>query len=339
MRLKGPQAVAALRKPDPVIRFTLLSGSDSSASRLLGARLLKALEAEKIVTGMAQLKADPRWLADEAASLSMFGGPRLLWIEPAGEDILPAVEGLLALPRSEAPAVAIVASTLKKTSALLKFADKHPHCLHIASEPLSPREQVGTVMELASAEGLRVAPPLAERIAGEANGDLILARLELQKFALYLAAGTENMRDLDEATVDALGIDQGEADLGRPGDLAMAGDLPGLADELSLLESGGIDPIPVVRALQRRLLMLAPLRARIEQGQSPDSVIGNVWARDKAIAARILPRWDAARLAEAFARVQGLERELLLRPVPGSAALGETLMQIARVAAAGRALG
>ena len=27
-----------------------------------------------------------RWLADEAASLSMFGGSRLLWIEPAGEE-------------------------------------------------------------------------------------------------------------------------------------------------------------------------------------------------------------------------------------------------------------
>lgn len=339
MRLKSAQAAVALGQPDPAIRFTLLSGSDNSTSRLLAGRLLKALKAEKVVTSTAQLKSDPGWLADEAASLPMFGGARLLWVEPAGEDILPAVESLLALPRSEAPALGIVASTLKKTSALLKLAEKHPQCLHVASEPLPPREQVGAIMDLATAEGLRVAPQLAERIASEANGDLILARLELQKFALFLDAGPENSRELDEATVDALGIDQGEADLNRPGDLALAGDLPGLADELALLETGGIDPIPVVRAVQRRLLMLAPLRARIEQGQSVDSAVGNVWARDKAAVARILPRWDSARLSEAFARIQTLERELLLRPVPGSAALGETLMQVARVAAARRQRG
>ena len=57
----------------------------------------------------------------------------------------------------------------------------------------------------------------------------------------------------------------------------------------------------------------------------------SVW-RDKAAVARILPKWPATRLAEAFARVQKLERELLLQPVPGSAALGETLLQLARAA-------
>jgi DNA polymerase-3 subunit delta len=204
--------------------------------------------------------------------------------------------------------------------------------LHVASEPLSARDQVAAVLELGRAEGLRISPTLGERIAEEAGGDLMLARLELQKFALYADASPERPQDLDEQVVDALGIDQSETDQGRPGDLALAGDLAGLSAELALLDGAGIDPIPVVRALQRRLLMLAPLRARIEGGQRADAVLASVWKRDKAAVQRILPRWTAPRLAEVFARVQKLERDLMLRPLPGSAALGETLLQIARAA-------
>jgi DNA polymerase-3 subunit delta len=102
------------------------------------------------------------------------------------------------------------------------------------------------------------------------------------------------------------------------------------------MEAAAMDAIPVLRALQRRLLMLAPLRARIESGQPIGSVTQSVWQRDKHVVSRILPRWTAPRLSEAFQRVQKLERELLLRPVPSAAALGETLLQLARVAASQR---
>lgn len=105
---------------------------------------------------------------------------------------------------------------------------------------------------------------------------------------------------------------------------------------MALLDGAAMDAIPVVRALQRRLLMLAPLRAKIDQGQRPDAVLQSVWKRDKQMVGRILPRWTSPRLSEAFGRVQKLERDLLLRPVPSGAALGETLMQLARVAASQR---
>lgn len=332
MKVPAGRGGTVVDQPAPATRLFLFSGADASTSRLLAQRLRQSLGAEKVAATGTQLKSDPRWLADEAASISMFGEPRLLWVEPAGEEIVPAVQALLDLPRAEAVALAIVSSSFKKDSGLRKLGDTHPGVAHIASEQMSPREQAGMVMELATAEGLRVLPQLAQRIAEEANGDLQLAKLELQKFALYLDAQPGAAKDLDEEVVDQLGIDQAEADLNRPGDLALAGELSGLSDELQLLESSAVDAIPVVRALQRRLLMLAPLRAKIDNGQRTDSVLGSVWKRDKAAVARILPRWSAARLADVLARVQKLERELLLQPVPERAALGEALLQIGRAA-------
>lgn len=336
MRLDRSRAAAALDRPDSKHHFFLFSGADNSNSRLLAQRLLATLKAEKVAATGAQLKSDLAWIVDEAASLPMFGGTRLLWIEPAGEEIVPAVEALLACARVEAPAVAIAGAALRKDSALGKLVDASPLALHVASEAQTPREQVGSIQELGRAEGLVVTPELAERIAEEAGGDLLLAKLELQKFALYAGAAPDQPMPLDEEVVDALGIDQSEADLGRPGDLALAGDLHALAAELSLLEGAGLNEISVVRALQRRLLMLVPLRARIDGGQSAGAVTATVWKRDKAMVQRILPRWTAPRLSEAFQRVQKLERELLLSPVPETAALGETLVQLARVAAARR---
>lgn len=320
-----------LDRPDAAARLYLFSGNDQSNSRLLAARLLSALGAEKVAVTGAQLKSDPGWLSDEAASISMFGGKRLLWVEPAGEESLAALEAMLALPTVEAPTVAITNGALRKDSGLAKLADKRDGALHIVSEPLTGRDLVAAVLELGRAEGLHIAPQLGERIAEEAAGDLMLARLELQKFALYCEASPDTPKDLSEDTVDALGIDQSETDHSRPGDLALAGDLPGLGLELALLEGSGIDPIPVVRALQRRLLMLAPLRARLDAGQRPDDVMRTVW-RDKEAVRRILPRWTSARLSDAFARVQRLEKELLLRSVPPAATLGETLLEVARAA-------
>ena len=52
------------------------------------------------------------------------------------------------------------------------------------------------------------------------------------------------------------------------GDLALSGDVRGLGTALSGMDDGGKKTIPIIRALQRRLLMLAPIRARIDAGES-----------------------------------------------------------------------
>ena len=51
---------------------------------------------------------------------------------------------------------------------------------------------------------------------------------------------------------------------------------------------------------------------------------------------RLLATWSAARLAEAAERVGTLEKQLMLSTVPDEAALGETLVTLARVAGRAR---
>ena len=102
------------------------------------------------------------------------------------------------------------------------------------------------------------------------------------------------------------------------------------------LVSGMPDAVPVVRALQRRLLMLAPARARMEHGQSLDAAMTSfgksLFFRDKSMVAKLLRTWDAKGLATVAERTGRLERELMFGPAPDGPVLGEELLAIARSA-------
>ena len=324
----------ALDGPDPAIRFYLFHGPDEAGSRSLAAQLLKGLgNADKFVVLGQAVRSDPATLADEAGAISLFGGKRAIWVEPAGDEIAEGVEALLEAPASESSVIA-VAGSLRKTSALLKLAEAHPLALsHISYVP-EGRDLERIVVDLGREQGLRVAPDLARRIAAAAAGNQAVAMQELAKFALYLAVDPANPRDLDPDTLDLLGADSAEADLMRVGDLALAGRIDALLDELARLPHGGTEAVPILRALQRRLRMLAPLRARIERGERVDAVMTSMgkalfW-KDKPLIERLLSAWPAERLAEAASRVAALERQIMLRPLADEAALGETLVTVAR---------
>ncbi len=330
----------AFERPDPAVRFYLLHGPDEAGSRALANLLLKGLgDAEKFILAGQAVKSDPALLVDEAGAMALFGGKRAIWIEPAGDEIAEGVEALLEAPASESPVVAL-AGSLRKTSALLKLAEAHPSALAHCSYVPEGRDMERVVMELAQGAGLQVTPDLAQRIAAAANSNQAIAARELEKFALYLGAYPTQPIELDHAIVDLIGADSAEADLMRLGDLALAGRMDELLDELARLPHGGSEAIPVLRALQRRLLMLAPLCARVERGESVDGVMASMgkalfW-KDKPLVQRLLIAWSAERLTEAALRVSTLERQIMLSPLNDEAALGETLITLARAAGRGR---
>jgi DNA polymerase III subunit delta len=322
-------------QPDPAIRFYLLHGPDEAQSSALGDRLAAALKASKQAIGSGALRSDAALLADEAAAIDMFGGAKLLWIQPAGEEIAAAVGALLDAAACESPAVA-VAGRLGKGSGLLKLAEAHARALAHASYELDARDAERLVAELARGEGLRVEADVASRIAEACANDQRLIARELAKFALYLDASPASPKTLGHEAVDSVGAEGGGDFLGIA-DLALAGDVMGLGAELGRLDSGGKEAIPVIRSLQRRLLMLAPIRARIDSGERLQAVMTSMgkslfW-KDKPMVEKMLGMWDSAGLARVLDRTGSLERRLMRGDSPPAAeALGEELVAIARQA-------
>ncbi len=326
----------SVEQPDRSIRFYLFHGPDDAGSRALAERLLKALGAEKTAIAGSEVKSDPALLASEAGAISLFAGARLIWIDPAGEDIVEGVQALLDAPAVENPVVAIVAAGLRKTSALLKLAEAHGAALAHASYAPEGRDADRMVIDAGRAEGLRIEPDLAARIAAACNANQAILAFELAKFALYVDASPDRPMELTHDVVDLLGADSGEGDMMRLGDLALAGRARDLFDELDRVALTGNEAIPVVRALQRRLLQLAGLRARVEQGQSVDAVMTSMgkalfW-KDKVLMRQLLSGWSAGRLAQMLERSAALEKSIIFSDEPPVAALEEELATIARAA-------
>ncbi|HEU0284293.1 MAG TPA: DNA polymerase III subunit delta [Sphingomicrobium sp.] len=325
----------AVDEPDPKVRFYLFHGTDESQSSALGDRLVAALKASKHGIAGGALRGDPALLADEAGAIDMFGGAKVLWIQPAGEEIVAAVEALLDAPASESPVVAIT-GRLGKASGLLKLAESHELALSHVSYELDARDAERLVAELARTEGLRTQPGTAARIAEACANDRRMIVQELAKLALYLDASPNAPKDLGSDALDAVGAETGGDFLGIA-DLALAGDVRSLGDALSRMEAGGRDAIPIVRSLQRRLLMLAPIRARIDAGERSQAVMTSMgkslfW-KDKPKVERMLGLWDSAGLARVSERAGELERRLMRGDSPPAAeALGEELVAIARQA-------
>jgi len=335
----------AVDQPAAVTRFYLFHGPDEGQSRALAARLLEALGASKFVVAAGAIKSDPAALVDEAAAMSLFGGKRVIWVEPATKDIEDGVAALLDAAAVESVVVAI-AGPLTRASGLLKLAEASSRALAFASYPPEDQDAERMVIDLGRRFGLKIGSPIAARLADSSGSDQAIVAQELRKFALYLGASPEVPRELDHDALDAVGTENNEGDFLRLADLALTGEIDQLADELARLPSGGNDAVPVVRSLQRRLLMLAPLRARVERGERADAVMASLgkslFFKDQAKVRRMLSKWSAEDLATAAERAGKLERELmrpLARPnsgVPDREALGEELLAIARKARARR---
>jgi len=324
----------ALDNPDPANRFYLFYGPDESQSRAHGERLLRALGAEKSVVAAQSAKFDPAILADEAGAIGLFGGRTAIWIEPAGDEIAAAVEALLEAPAVQSPVIAI-AGALRKTSALVKIAEGHKLALaHISYEP-DGRDMARVVEDAARAEGLRLGPGIPSRIASAAGNDCGIVAQELAKIALYLGASPEKPAEVDDAALEAIGAG-GEGQWSRLADLALSGDIAALAAELEHIPASA-EPITVIRALQRRLLTLAPIRARVERGERPHDAVASagksVFWKEKELVAKLVGLWDSAALARVAERSGELERRLMRSDSPPAAdALEEELIAIARTA-------
>ncbi len=325
----------AVDQPDPRHRLFLLFGPDNAQARALGDRLVAALGASRLIVSGSSVKSDPASLPSEAGALSLFGGKRVVWVEPAGEDIIAGVAALFEAPPPESPVVAI-AGDLKTSSGLRKLAESSPMAMAIACYPPSDEEAARMVVDMGRRHGLEIGGAVAARVAAGCDNDRALVEQELVKLALYLDASPNAPVRLTQDALDAVGADTNDGNVMRLADTALAGDLDRLVEDLAQLSPGGTEAIPVIRALQRRLLILAPARARVERGQSPNDVMAaigrSLFWKDKNLIEQLLAKWDAKRLAALSQRVGALERDLMFTPMPERDALGEELIAIARAA-------
>ncbi|TCP35681.1 DNA polymerase III subunit delta [Sphingomonas sp. BK235] len=336
MKATEARLTAALDRPPADLRLYLLHGPDEATAQAHAARLARALGAgtERVDLDGATLRGDPARLSDEAAAISLFGDTRYIRVSAAGEEILDAVLALLDADTAGNPVV-VIAPTIKATGKLVKAAIESDRALAFACYPPNARDAAAVVGELGRAEGLRIAPAAVQRIVRASDGDRAVMAREVEKLALFLDAAPDRPADADEDALDVVGADIAEGEIGDVVLAATGGDVPALVDGLRRMAGADTSPIPLLRALGRRLLSLAEMRAAIDSGEGVDQVMKRhrVFWREEAATAAALRRWRLPALAAALAAARRTEREVIAAGPAGRVVAESFLLRLAQRAA------
>jgi len=337
MAAKSAAIERALDSADPSVRCYLLYGPDESGSRALAQRLANALgqDAERIDLDAPRIIADPALLADEAASVSLFGGARHIRVEGVTDSCLPAVEALLEAPAAGNPVV-LIGGALKRDAKLVKLMEASGAAMLFASYAPEGADAERLAMMLAREQGLRLDADVARRLAEASGGDRAVLASEIEKLALYADATPEHPREANHAMFDAIAADIGEADLTRFVDAVLGGQEALLERELTRLAGEGQEGIPLVRALLRRLLAMAAVRTEVDRGATPSAAADRagrtLFWKEKIAVTRDVGRWPSMRIARAIERLGLLDRELRRSAGPGTIGADAEFFAIARAA-------
>ena len=331
----------AMDASSPDVRLFLLYGPDEAGSMALVKRLERAMgdQAERIDLDGPTLRGDPARLADEAASLSMFGDRRWIRVSGAGEESVAAVEALLTAPQAGNPVV-IVAGAIKATSKLAKLCLDHPAALAFASYAPDDKDAAQIVTGLARERGLRLTPDLARRIAEAAGNDRALMAGEVEKLALYCDATPEQPADASTEAFDALSAEAVEADVGPLVNAVFGGDIDTLHHELSMMAASGTALASVTRPLIARAMLIGQIHAEAERGGSLDRAVEAmgraIFWKDKPLVQRQARAWPLDAVARLMHRLLEAERATRDSRGPGDIAVRQALLAISRQAARSR---
>lgn len=297
-------------RPRADVRLYLFHGPDEAGAADLARRLVASMgEAERLDLDGAALKKEPGRLADEAASVSLFGGARVIRAAPIGEESLEALTLLLDADQAGAPVIA-VAPGVRASGKIVRLALDHDRALSIACYAPTGAEADRLVATMLSEQGLRPGPGVARQLAEAGGGDRAVIACEVEKLALYLDAAPDRPRDASADDLAAIGADLGEAELSAAVAALVGGDAGALGAALAQLDAAGGSAIPWLRALQRRLIALAEMRADVDRGEGLERVMkaNRVHFREEAATAKALRRWTPLMLTEALARLRAAER-------------------------------
>lgn len=342
MIIKSHEADRYVAKPPKDLAIALVYGPDAGLVQERAEKLLKSVVPDLTdpfnVSDLSEsvLADDPARLADEAASISMMGGRRVVRVRGASNDLAELFESFMDDPvvgtKGGEALVVIEAGDLAKTSALRKLFDGHKTAVAVQCYPDSVRDLGDVVRDALRAEGLSIAPDALEDAVSRLGSDRGVTRREIEKLLLYMYG----KKQVTLEDVRAVMGDEAEARSESACDAAGSGDLAKLDRELERLWVSDTQPAQVLRSAMGHFQKLLMARESAARGQSLDDVMRRMrppvhFSRATSFKNQA-QRWSPDKLGEALDML--LEAEVLTRTtgVPAEAVTGRALMNIAAMA-------
>ncbi|WOE75056.1 DNA polymerase III subunit delta [Alterisphingorhabdus coralli] len=285
-KIKSDNFASALKRATADTRLFLFYGPDESGSAALAekTRLHIGADAEKVELSGPQLKEDPALLAQEAASLSLFGDARVILVRGQGEECFAAIDALLEAETVANPCIAQI-SGITDRSRTAKLAGGDDRALACISYVPDVHNVAATIREMAEARGLAMPREIAETIARYTRLDRRLAEMEVEKIALYLDAQPGQRASVDMLVMEQLAAETEDDALAPAIQTILSGRTAQLAAELDRLSDGTLQPVLLIRALEARCVQLAKVHRLMADGKDAKSAMrstGIFWKEEGA---------------------------------------------------------
>lgn len=344
--LKEPALTRFIDKPDPGVGVVLVFGPDDGLVSERGRSIVKAAAGGKlddfsvVRIDAESIASDPGRLADEALSVSMFGGGRTVWVRDiGGRNLAPIVAPLLdKLPRDTL--IVLEAGDLKKNAGLRGLIEDHPRAIAIPCYADDERTLRAMIETEAKAHGLTVSRESVDALVDLIGGDRLASRGEVRKLCLYCQG-----RDrIELADVEAILGDVSAFAVDQLIDAVAGGDLRAVETGMVKLPSIAMPGSVVAAQAERHFLLLQRLRAEIDAGRRAADLVERAqppifYKRRPNVLAQ-LALWSAPRLDRALAILHDTAaRSRLASGRLEATIVSEAFLTIARAAAAGKARG
>ena len=334
MKIAATQVAGFLRDPGNC-RVVLLYGDDAGMIRdraeMLVRKIAGSLDDPFLV---AELSRDEiASLPDEAASLPLTGGRRVVRVRDATDAATDAVRTIL---KGRAPALVVLeAPTIATRSRLRTTLEDSPDGAAIGCYPEEGRALEATIRGTLSEAGVRTDPDALSWLTAQLGADRASTRSELEKLALYVGPNGRVGMDAAMACVgDLAGLSLDDALYA-----ATTGDVATTDRALEVAMAEGAAPVQVLRVALGHIQKLHRARlAMEEQGLTAADAVKTVrppiFFRKVGAFARSLSLWPLPALTAALAGISDAERGCKRTGWPDDALCRNTVLALARRAAA-----
>ncbi len=333
--LKASEVDRFLKNPDSGSILFLIYGPDSGlvaerADQLARQSGVDLSDPFSLVRLDAEVAADSGRLAEEAHTVAMFGGRRLIRVSGSTRrDLAKAVKPVLSTPLEDC-LIVIEAGDLKKTSALRREVEKHPKAVAVPCYQDNDAAINQLIDEEILQKGLKLNSENRQVLKGLLGADRMISRSELAKLALYCNGQNEVLIENIRSVVG----DASKLILDDIVDTAATGDIGKLEITLPKTLEVGNPPDVILAAVLRHFQMLQSARSRIDrERKTPSALVQSLrppvhFSRKNAVVTA-LSAWPANRITNALSRLNRAMLECRVNSAVAQSIAGTTLLAIA----------
>jgi DNA polymerase-3 subunit delta len=299
MKIEARSIPGFLKNPGSC-RVVLLHGEDVGLIRARADALAAAVLGEQDDPfRLAWLEPESHGrLVEEASSLALTGGRRVVRVRDAGDKLTDSVKQ--ALDGKGQALLILEAPGLNSRAKLRALVEKAADAAAIACYPEEGRSLQATIRQVLTERGVAIETEALDYLTGQLGADQAQTRQELDKLALYVGANGK----VDLAAAEACVGDAASLSLEDALFAATAGDRAGADRALRVALAEGATPVGVVRAALMHLQRLHRARLAVARGASAQQAAKE--ARPPVFFRR-LPEFTRALSAWS---VEGLERAM-----------------------------